>query len=269
MGVFPHKLSRRRVAASAVGLVVLAGAAAGITAATSAPARAVTTAKKTSARLSTAEFLHRWDRLVDGPTVESAGGGGATITAWVGSGGWWWRITAEPTNLADLVGSTVTVAPAGTTVVAPAGVQIPGAGGNVASYGPGDFAVLSGLPLLPAMAAVDQPVDSLARPTVVSSTRTSWQVRFATPTPVCGSTAAATAACHFGGGVYGPTPTTVPSGKAAGPTGTGVATVKPAPGGGLQLTLPDATMAFTPTCLGAGRPGCYPSWPPAGLAPKP
>lgn len=268
MRLFPRHLTRRRMVVTAVGVLALAGAAASLTTASStASPRAVTTAKRTSGRLTTAAFLARWQRLVDGPavTVATEPGGGprggqAGITAWTTPQLWAWVVTGEPPSLTGLVGSRVEATPTSATVDYPPGASTP-TGGQVATYGPRDFAVVAGLPLLPGMAALDQPAVSLTRPQVVSSTPTAWRVRFTTVTPVCLSAEATATACHFGGGSYGPPPTTQGHGQGSSAGTLYTFTATPTTAGGLRLTNGGVTMTVTPACLGR-RHGCYATWPP-------
>ena len=298
--MFRPKITRKRLAVTAAGLVVLAGTAIGVTATSGNPGRptaARSVVKVRAAALPAAELSSRWTDLVAGPTVDSASGGGAAVTAYLTAHEWRWVVDREPSTLDDPtgqpqveqiangafaayvatatpVGTVVTVAPTGTTVDRSGVIEIPyDSSPNAATYPPGYFARLTGIPVVPNGNGAAEPTVSLTDPTVLSASPTGWQVRFDTASSVCVSARVPLQPCHFAV-TNNPAPTAAPgSGQSQGGqvAGTLTASVTPLPGGGLRISTGPAgiTLTLTPACVGH-EAGCFTTFPPAvALPPSP
>lgn len=199
-----------------------------------------------STKLTAATFMGRWADLTKGPSLVTTG---SIILSWNGSGAtatpgptapitlkidgpseWSWnipRITFPGGHHHAEVG---TATPSGATAI-----DIFGGQSLSYHYGPNDFVVVTGVPLLRySQLQGGRPFLSLASPTVVSTNSTGWNVRFVVVHPYCythlGKIGGACSSTGFSQLSPQAAPQTLPS--------TVTLSVTPAANNGLNIQLP-------------------------------
>lgn len=293
-----HQAARRRRLAYllAAAILLAAGVVAGVVATRPAPKRhhvvAVVKPKPVNHDLTLAAFLSRWNRLIAGPSDVAtarivayasmrtgrvlARKSDAVSIAITSPSLWQWDVPhmdplPTPINVGAFGVTSGTATTAGATVTRnydPMTVRLyngtphtfPPQSPLVQHYGAGDYvAMTDALPWVRVeRLRLGEPLHALANPEVVSSTRTSWQIRFANvvagglPAPSPGSFTP-TPPRH----PITLTPSQFPAGDSiavenpAGPTtSTLTLTVTPTGTGGLQIVTPTGTLNAEP----AGAP---------------